>query len=55
MNFQGNAPMKRVQLNYLNRNFEVLKMKQEKFINDYFEQLMTIAINMRNYGEDKIF
>lgn len=44
--------MKRAQLNRLHRDFELLKMKQGESITDYFGRVMTIANDMRNYGED---
>lgn len=52
MKCQGNVRVKRAQLNHLHRDFEVLEMKQGESINDYFGRVMTIANDMRNYGED---
>ncbi|XP_074363226.1 uncharacterized protein LOC141703678 [Apium graveolens] len=49
---QGNARVKRAQLNRLRRDFEVLAMKQGESITDYFGRVMTIANDTRNYGED---
>lgn len=49
---RGNARVKRAQLNRLRRDFEVLAMKQGESIIDYFGRVMTVANDMRNYGED---
>ena len=49
---RGNARVKRAQLNRLRRDFEVLAMKQGESITDYFGRVMTVANDMRNYGED---
>ncbi|XP_058768298.1 uncharacterized protein LOC131642026 [Vicia villosa] len=49
---QGNTRVKRAQLNRLRRDFEVLAMKQGESITDYFGRVMTVANDMRNYGED---
>jgi hypothetical protein len=49
---RGNARVKRAQLNRLRRDFEVLAMKQDESITDYFGRVMTVANDMRNYGED---
>lgn len=50
MKCQGNVRVKRAQLNSLRRDFEVLAMKQGESIN-YFGRVMTVANDMRNYGE----
>ncbi|KAI5412682.1 hypothetical protein KIW84_057362 [Lathyrus oleraceus] len=42
-----------LRLNRLRRDFEVLEMKQGESINDYFGRVMTVANDMRNYGEDE--
>lgn len=52
MKCQGNVRVKRAQLNRLRRDFEVLAMKKGESINDYFGRVMTVANDMRNYGED---
>ncbi|XP_050902807.1 uncharacterized protein LOC127115267 [Lathyrus oleraceus] len=52
MKCQGNVRVKRAQLNCLRRDFEVLAMKKGESINDYFGRVMTVANDMRNYGED---
>ncbi|XP_050878566.1 uncharacterized protein LOC127082376 [Lathyrus oleraceus] len=52
MKCQGNVRVKRAQPNRLRRDFEVLAMKQGESINDYFGRVMTVANDMRNYGED---
>lgn len=48
---QGNDRVKRAQLNRLRRDFEVLAMKQGESITDYFGRVMTVANDMKNYGE----
>eukprot|EP00257_Ricinus_communis_P013312 XP_015570725.1 uncharacterized protein LOC107260781 [Ricinus communis] len=50
--FQGNARVKRAQLQALRREFEVLEMKVGESVSNYFSQVMTVANNMRNYRED---
>nr|XP_012573887.1 uncharacterized protein LOC101493261 [Cicer arietinum] len=49
---QGNARVKRAQLNHLHQDFELLTMKQGESITDYFIRVMTVANDMSNYGED---
>ncbi|CAM8923315.1 unnamed protein product [Rhodiola kirilowii] len=48
---QGNARVKKAQLNRLRRSFEVLMMKQGEPITDYFNRVMIIANEMRSCGE----
>lgn len=48
---RDNARVKRAQLNHLRRDFEVLAMKQGESIIDYFGRVMTVANDMRNYGD----
>lgn len=50
--YQGNARVKRAQLQVLRRNFEVLEMKSGESVTDYFGRVMMVANDMRNYGED---
>ncbi|XP_050877452.1 uncharacterized protein LOC127081214 [Lathyrus oleraceus] len=52
MKCQGNVRVKRAQPNHLRGDVEVLAMKQGESINDYFGRVMTVANDMRNYGED---
>lgn len=49
--YQGNARVKRAQLQTLRRDFEVLEMKDGESVNDYFGRVMVVANAMRNYGE----
>ncbi|XP_074362350.1 uncharacterized protein LOC141702590 [Apium graveolens] len=49
---QGNARVKKAQLNRLRRNFEVLEMQRDEPVADYFSRVMIIANDMRNCGED---
>lgn len=43
--------MKRVMLNALRRDFEVLQMKDGESIAEYFGRLMSVANKMRSNGE----
>ncbi|KAJ0509944.1 putative RNA-directed DNA polymerase [Helianthus annuus] len=52
LKYQGNARVKRAQLQRLRRNFELLEMKDGETINDYFSRVMIVANDMRNFGED---
>lgn len=44
--------MKRSLLNSLRREFEVLAMKNDETITEYFARVMTVSNKMRNNGED---
>ncbi|KAJ0847396.1 putative RNA-directed DNA polymerase [Helianthus annuus] len=50
--YQGNSRVKRAQLQRLRREFEVLEMKEGENVSDYFNRVMVVANDMRNYGED---
>ncbi|XP_024973951.1 uncharacterized protein LOC112512303 [Cynara cardunculus var. scolymus] len=50
--YQGNARVKRGQLQRLRRSFKVLEMKGGESVTDYFGRVLVIANDMRNYGED---
>ncbi|CAM8920257.1 unnamed protein product [Rhodiola kirilowii] len=50
--YQGNDRVKRTQLQRLRRSFELLEMKVGDTVTDYFSRVMSIANDMRNYGED---
>lgn len=52
MKCQGNARVQKAQLNRLRRSFEILEMKKDEPITDYFSRVMIVANNMRNCGED---
>nr|DAD21449.1 TPA_asm: hypothetical protein HUJ06_022912 [Nelumbo nucifera] len=49
--YQGNTRAKRVQLQALRREFEVLQMKLGESISEYFSRTMAIANKMRIHGE----
>jgi len=49
--YQGNAKVKRAQLQALRREFEVLEMKDGETITDYFSRVMLVVNNMSNNGE----
>ncbi|KAL8096471.1 hypothetical protein AgCh_037437 [Apium graveolens] len=50
--YQGNARVKRAQLQTLRRNFEILEMKIGESVTDYFARVMLVANDMRNLGKD---
>ncbi|KAF2283986.1 hypothetical protein GH714_017769 [Hevea brasiliensis] len=50
--FGGNSKVKKSLLNELRREFEVLEMKREESINEYFARVMTVANKMRSNGEE---
>ena len=52
LKYQGNARVKRAQLQQLRRTFETLKMKAEEGVYEYFTRVMPTANDMRNCGED---
>ncbi|XP_074305992.1 uncharacterized protein LOC141641220 [Silene latifolia] len=52
MKCQANARVQRAQLNRLRRNFEILLMKRDESITDYFSRVTIVAKDMRNCGED---
>ncbi|XP_052486267.1 uncharacterized protein LOC128041024 [Gossypium raimondii] len=49
--FGGNERVKRSLLNTLRREFEVLEMKKEETIKDYFAKVLAVANQMRSNGE----
>nr|DAD21450.1 TPA_asm: hypothetical protein HUJ06_022913 [Nelumbo nucifera] len=49
--YQGNTRAKRVQLQALRREFEVLQMKLGESVSEYFSRTMAIANKMRIHGE----
>ena len=49
--FQGNARVKRAQLQALRKDFEILHMKEGETVSDYFARTLTIANKMRFHGE----
>ena len=50
--FGGNERLKRSLLNTLRREFEVLTMKPEEKIDEYFGRVMTVSNKMRSNSED---
>ncbi|XP_057485822.1 uncharacterized protein LOC130772093 [Actinidia eriantha] len=50
--YQGSARVKRQQLQALRREFEILQMKDDEFVDEYFARTLTIANKMRIQGED---
>ena len=50
--FGGNERVKRSLLQTLRRDFEVLAMKNEESIDDYFGRVMSVSNKMRSNGED---
>jgi len=49
--YQGTTRVKRAQLQALRREFEVLQMKRDESVNEYFARTLTIANKMRTHGE----
>lgn len=49
--FGGNERVKRSLLQTLRREFEVLAMKNEESIDDYFARVMVVSNKMRSNGE----
>ena len=49
--FGGNERVKRSLLNTLRREFEVLSMKMDETIDDYFRRVMVVSNKMRSNGE----
>ncbi|XP_023520805.1 uncharacterized protein LOC111784280 [Cucurbita pepo subsp. pepo] len=52
LKYQGNARVKRAQLQRLCRTFETLEMKAGKGVSEYFSRVMSTTNDMRNCGED---
>lgn len=50
--YQGSKRVQRAQLQRLRREFEILEMKNEETIADYFSRVLLVATDMRNLGED---
>ena len=50
--FCGNQKVKKSLLNALRREFEILEMKNDKSIKDYFARVMITSNKMRSSGED---
>ncbi|GAU26636.1 hypothetical protein TSUD_102440 [Trifolium subterraneum] len=49
--FQGSTRVKRAQLQSLRREFEVLWMKEDESVNDFFSRTLVIANKMTTHGE----
>ncbi|CAL1382495.1 unnamed protein product [Linum trigynum] len=52
LKFHGSARVKKVQLQTLRGNYELLEMKEEDTITDYFGRVMVVTNAMRSCGED---
>ena len=52
--FGGNQNAKKSLLYALRREFEILEMKNDESITDYFARVMTISNKMRSNGEDML-
>lgn len=50
--YQGNARVKRAQLQRLRREYEMLEMKTGESVTDYFGRVMTVSNEMSSAGED---
>lgn len=50
--FGGNDRVKKSLLNSLRREFEVLSMRKDETITEYFARVMTVSNKMRSNGED---
>ncbi|XP_024966042.1 uncharacterized protein LOC112506260 [Cynara cardunculus var. scolymus] len=50
--YQGNARVKRAQLQRLRREFQTLEMKMGESVTEYFGRVMVTTNDMRNCGED---
>ncbi|XP_013622810.1 PREDICTED: uncharacterized protein LOC106328827 [Brassica oleracea var. oleracea] len=48
---QGNARVKRAQLQRLRKSFKTLEMKIGEKVSDYFARVMEVTNDMRNCGE----
>jgi hypothetical protein len=49
--YQGSTKVKRAQLQALRRDFEVLAMKDEETVDEYFSRTLAIANKMTSHGE----
>lgn len=49
--YEGNSRVKRSYLQALRREFEILEMKSGEGITEYFSRVITVANEMRIYGE----
>ena len=52
--FQGSTRVKRAQLQALQRDFDMLQMKDEETINSYFARTLKIAKNMKACRESML-
>ncbi|XP_071708307.1 uncharacterized protein [Rutidosis leptorrhynchoides] len=50
--FGGNSKVKKSLLNSLRREFEILAMKNEESVTEYFGRVMAVSNKMRSNGED---
>ncbi|KAI3713826.1 hypothetical protein L1987_72412 [Smallanthus sonchifolius] len=50
--YQGNDRVKKAKLQRLRRDFETLEMKEGEGVTEYFARVMTVANDMRNWGDE---
>jgi hypothetical protein len=52
MNYYGGDPkVKKVKLQSLRRQYELLEMEENETLSDYFSRLVTLTNQMKNYGD----
>ena len=51
--YQGSTRVKRAHLQALQKEFEMLHMKAEESVNEYFARTLSIANKMKLNGENK--
>ena len=51
--YQGSSRVKRAHLQALRKEFEILHMKEDESVNEYFARTLTIANKMKVNGENK--
>ena len=50
--FQGDSKVRSIKLQTLRKDFEILKMKDNELIKDYFSKIIEIVNQMKSYGEE---